>query len=613
MATGHDRGATCSGRAAAAGIDNGFETPVMPETSEPGSVRAPGSRGTEIEVLVVGSGISGIYMLHKLRQMGSNAVVFEKAPGVGGTWFWNRYPGAQCDVPSMQYSYSFDEDLQQEWEWSEHHARQPEIEAYLNHVVDRLHLRDGIRFNTTITKMTWDADGDVWVVETDGADVVRARRCVMATGGYHTSVVPDIPGLERFSGEIYYTSHWPLHPVSFAGKRVGIIGTGASGVQTATTIAHESVESLHVFQRSPSYIVPSRDHKLDPTYVTDYKATYAERRTRARRTGYGTDVVAIPVGEGKTAEVPEAEFLRRAELVWERGGGAMGTVFPDFLVDAAANNRVAEFLRSKVRAAVSDQALAAKLSARDHYLGAKRIVIVDGYFEIFNRPNVALVDVKEQPIEEITPAGVRTHETEYGLDVLILATGFDSGTGAMLAIDITGTAGRTLKDAWARGHHTFLGIGVPGFPNMYMINGAGSPGIRSHMMVQAEHHVDWIADFLGYQGAHAISRAEPTQEAAAQWTQHLLEVASATLLTIDDTQYVGSNIPGKPRMTTSYLGGVGRYRDICDRVAASDYEGWMMRTPSGAVLENGRDWSGPEIVAPGANGDSGATPTANVI
>jgi cyclohexanone monooxygenase len=566
----------------------------------------------EHEVLIVGAGIAGIFMLYKLRQLGIPAKVFEKGSGVGGTWFWNRYPGAQCDVPSVQYSYSFDEDLQQEWEWAEHHARQPEIETYLNQVVDRFHLRSGIQLNTTVTRMTWDEGDNQWLVETNRG-MVRAKHCIMATGGYHTWVTPDIPGLDKFKGELYYTNHWPLEPVSFAGKRIGIIGTGSSGVQTATALAKEAVDSLYVFQRSASYVVPSRDHKLDPEYVRDYKSTYSARRARARRTGYGTDVVSAPVGEGRTAEVSEEEFQRRAALAWELGGGAMGTVFPDFLVDAAANNRVTEFLRGKVREAVHDPAVAEKLSARNHYLGAKRIVIVDGYFEIFNQPNVHLVDLKESPIQDMNETGVRTRDAEYPLDMLILATGFDSATGAMLAIDITGQGGKKLKESWSKGHHTFLGIGVPGFPNMYMINAAGSPGIRSHMMVQAEHHVEWISDFIAYQRSRQIACVQPANSAAAQWTQHVIDVGASTLLTVDDTQYLGSNVPGKPRMVTSYLGGVGRYREICDWIAETGYEGWILRRPDGTAVPRTLSWDGPLGTVSWNRTESQESRTANVI
>ncbi|MEA2681966.1 MAG: cyclohexanone monooxygenase [Chloroflexota bacterium] len=547
---------------------------------------------------MVGAGIAGIFMLHRLRQLGIPATVLEKGAGVGGTWFWNRYPGAQCDVPSMQYSYSFDEGLQQEWEWSQHHARQPEIETYLNQVVDRFQLRDGIRLNTTVERMTWQGEEGHWLVETDDGAQFRAGQCVMATGGYHTWVVPDIRGLGRFGGELLYTNHWPLEPVLFGGKRIGIIGTGSSGVQTATALAKEPIESLHVFQRSPSYVVPSRDRTLDAEYVRDYKATYAERRARARRTGYGTDVVPIPVGEGTTAEVSDEEFLRRAAIAWDLGGGAMGTVFPDFLVDAAANRRVTEFLRGKIREIVRDPVVAERLSARDHFLGAKRIVIVDGYFEIYNQPNVHLVDVRESPIKEITETAVRTSDTEYPLDMLIMATGFDSATGAMLAIDVVGEGGRTLRESWAGGHQTFLGIGVPGFPNMYMINAAGSPGIRSHMMVQAEHHVEWISDLILHQREHDIASVQPSEAAATQWMEHLLEVAATTLLTVDDTQYLGSNVPGKPRLVTSYLGGVGRYRDICDRVAASGYPGWILQRRDGSAVAPSREWEGPVAAVP---------------
>jgi cation diffusion facilitator CzcD-associated flavoprotein CzcO len=566
----------------------------------------------EYEVLIVGAGIAGIFMLYKLRQLGIPAKVVEKGSGAGGTWFWNRYPGAQCDVPSLQYSYSFDERLQQEWEWAEHHARQPEIEMYINQVVDRFHLRSGIQFNTTVTRMTWDGDHNQWLVETDQG-TMRAKHCVMATGGYHTWVTPNIPGLDTFNGELYYTNHWPLEPVSFDGKRIGIIGTGSSGVQTATALAKGPVDTLYVFQRSASYVVPSRDHKLDPEYVRDYKSTYPQRRARARRTGYGTDVVSVPVGEGKTAEVSEQEFQRRAAVAWELGGGAMGTVFPDFLVDAEANHRVTEFLRRKVREAVHDPALAEKLSARDHYLGAKRIVIVDGYFEIFNQPNVHLVDLRESPIQAVTETGVETSDAQYPLDMLILATGFDSATGAMLAIDITGLGGKTLKESWSKGHHTFLGIGVPGFPNMYMINAAGSPGIRSHMMVQAEQHVEWISDFIVYQRKHEIVCVQPTDAAAAQWTQHLIDVGASTLLTVDDTQYLGSNVPGKPRMVTSYLGGVGRYRDICDWIAETHYEGWIVLKSDGTAIPHSLNWDGPVGTMNWKHTDSPVGRTANVI
>lgn len=566
----------------------------------------------EYEVLIVGAGIAGIFMLYKLRQLGIPAKVFEKGSGVGGTWFWNRYPGAQCDVPSLQYSYSFDDDLQQEWEWAEHHARQPEIETYINQVVDRFHMRNGIQLNTTVTRMTWDEGDNQWLVETNQG-VVRTKHCVMATGGYHTWVVPNIPGLDKFKGELYYTNHWPLEAVSFAGKRIGILGTGSSGVQTATALAKSAVDSLYVFQRSPSYVVPSRDHKLDPEYVRDYKATYAVRRARARRTGYGTDVVSAPVGEGKTAEVSEEEFQRRATVAWELGGGAMGTVFPDFLVDAAANNRVTKFLRRKVREAVHDPVLAEKLSARDHYLGAKRIVIVDGYFEIFNQPNVHLVDLKESPIQEIRETSVLTGDAQYTLDMLILATGFDSATGAMLAIDITGQGGKTLQESWSSGHNTFLGIGVPGFPNLYMINAAGSPGIRSHMMVQAEHHVEWISDFIMYQRKHSIVCAQPADPAAEQWTQHVIDVGASTLLTVDDTQYLGSNVPGKPRMVTSYLGGVGRYREICEWIAETDYEGWILRKSDGTTIPRTLSWDGPAGTVNWNSAESQGSRTANVI
>ncbi len=566
----------------------------------------------ELDVVVVGAGFAGIYMLHKLRQKGFRARVYEKGSDVGGTWFWNRYPGARCDVPSLEYSYSFSEELQQEWEWTEHHASQPEIERYAHHVVDRFDLRRDIQFDTSVTSAVYDEGAARWSVETDTGERVRARYCVMATGGYHTPIRPEIAGLDSFDGELYFTNQWPHEEVSFAGKRIGLIGTGSSGVQTATSLASEPVGQLVVFQRTPGYIVPSVDHPLDPEYQADYKATYAERRARSRMTGYGTDVTSAPIGEGRTVDLPEDEFQSRARTVWAIGGGAVQTMFPDFVVDERANYRVAEFLRTKIREIVDDPERAELLCAKSHYLGAKRIIIIDGYFDIFNQDNVSLVDLEKSPVEEVTPAGIRTTDATYPLDMIICATGFDSATGSMLQVDIRGREGQTLSEKWARGHRTYLGIGIEGFPNLFMIAQAGSPGIRSHVMVSIEQHVDWITDLFEFMRDRELGTAEPSKEAEDTWTAHVAEVASKTLLTVDDTQHLGSNVPGKPRVVTSYLGGVGPYRKICDAVRTNGYEGWALEGRAGRLPNNG-GWSGPDGDSGWEERDAAVGRTAGII
>jgi cation diffusion facilitator CzcD-associated flavoprotein CzcO len=444
-----------------------------------------------------------------------------------------------------------------------------------------------MQFDTTVERLIWNAEERRWFFETNRGDEVQATYAVMATGGYHTWIEPDIPRLATFKGELYYTNHWPHEEVSFAGKRVGVIGTGSSGVQTAKAVANEPIESLHVFQRSAPYIVPSRDEPLDPEFVREFKRTYRERRARACRTGIE---VVSSVGGGATADLPDEEFQRRAELMWEIGGLTSLTIFPDFAVDEAANNRVAEFIRTKIRETVEDPKLAELLSARGYFLGAKRIVIVDRYFEIYNKQNVHLIDIKTSPIRHLTEDAVVTADGEYPLDVLILATGFDSATGSMLAIDITGEDGKSLRETWANGHHTYLGIGIPGFPNLFMIAQAGSPGIRSHVMVSVEQHVEWIGAFLEYLRENEIVATQPTDEAAAKWTRHVADVALRTLLTVDDTHHLGTNVPGKPRVVTSYLGSVGMYRDTCDSVTKAGYPGWVFAREGGSTIAHNLTW-----------------------
>jgi cyclohexanone monooxygenase len=562
-------------------------------TSTLGSISsAAGGQSMEYDVIVVGAGFGGIYALYKMSQMGLRVKLFEKGGGVGGTWYWNRYPGARCDVPSLEYSYSFSEDLQQEWHWSELHATQPEIERYANHVVDRFALRPYIQFNSEVVKAEYHDARKKWSVSVAGGQKVVAKFLIMTTGGYHTPVKPDIPGIESFKGEVYYSNMYPLVEPKYDGKRIGLIGTGSSGHQITVALGRKPIKHLYIFQRTPAYIVPSHDRALTPEEVKDHKRDYAERRERARHTGYGIDVSSFPVGSGKTMDLSDEEFERRAEVMWEYGGGTAQTAFPDFVVDAAANKRLAAWLNKKIRGTVEDPNLADSLCSQSYYVGAKRIVIIDGYLETLRNPNVTLVDIKKSPITEITPTGVNTASGEYEVDMLILATGFDSATGSLLSIDIRGRDGKSLREKWAHGHRTYLGVGVDQFPNMFIVAQVGSPGIRSHVMVSIEQHVDWISGLIEYASQKGVEALEPTPQAEDAWTEHVAEVAAKTLLTVDDTQHLGSNVPGKPRVVTSYLGGVGPYRRICDEIAAHGYEGWVLKTTSG-VIHNSRFWSGP--------------------
>ena len=548
---------------------------------------------TELDALVVGAGFGGIYALYKLKQLGLKVRSYEKGAGVGGTWFWNRYPGARCDVPSMEYSYSFSEELQQEWEWTELYATQPEIERYINHVVDRFDLRGDIEVNCEIASANYDAEANLWRVVTANGRTIAATYLILTTGGYHLPIKPDLPGLESFSGEVYFSNQWPtdVH-VDYTGKAVGLIGTGSSGVQTAVAVGNLPVKSLTIFQRTAGYIVPAHNRPLTPAAVAEHKRNYSERRERARHSGYGVDVTSFPAGTGSTMVLTDAEFNERANKMWQAGGGTVQTAFPDFVTDEAANKRVADWINAKLTEGVNDPALVERIKAKGHYLGAKRIIIIDGYKKTLTKPNVSLVDVKANPIKTITPRGVCTTQREYLLDMLIVATGFDSATGSILKIDINGRNGQSLRDKWAHGHLTYLGLGANGFPNMFFVAQVGSPGIRSAMVVSIEQHVDWIADLLIYAREHRIRTIEPTAEAERTWTQHVADVAASTLLTRDDTQHLGSNVPGKPRVVTSYLGGVGAYRKLCELVRAHDYEGWQMMTEDGA-MDNAQDWSGP--------------------
>jgi cyclohexanone monooxygenase len=546
------------------------------------------------DVIIVGAGFAGLYMLHRLRESGFRVRCFEAGSGPGGTWYWNRYPGARCDIHSLAYSYSFSKELEQEWEWTELYAAQPEIERYANHIADRFDLRGSIAFDTRIESCLYNEADHTWTVTTDKGETRRARYLIMATGGYSVPAKPQLPGLETFKGEAFFTNQWPLHKVDFSGKRVGIIGTGSSGVQTATAVAAEPIKHLSIFQRTANFIVPGWNRPADPEYTREFKAGYDAFREAARWTGNGTLFPKVKsLGQLTTGPIAHLEgdaLKARLEELWVTGGLYFFGGVSDLMTSEVANERVSEFFRQKIRERVRDPKLAELLTPRGFFIGERRIISENGYLEIFNRPDVSLVDVKADPIEAITPNGVKTRDREYPLDILILATGFDSGTGAMLKVDVRGKNGQHFRDKWTDGPITYLGLMANGFPNMFMLAQPGSPSIRSQVLVSIEQHVEWVSDMLQHARNSGVVEIEAGREAEEAWTTHASEVAMKSLFARSETQYVGANIPGKPRVYLAYLGGVGLYRKTCDAVRDNGYEGFRLRTRDGALLGS-ETWS----------------------
>jgi cation diffusion facilitator CzcD-associated flavoprotein CzcO len=527
----------------------------------------------EFDVVIVGAGFAGMYMLHRLRGLGLSARVIERGSGVGGTWFWNRYPGARCDVESMDYSYSFSAELEQEWEWTERYPTQPEILRYLNHVADRFDLRRDIQFNTAVTHAHYDDDTNRWLVQLADGSQLSAHYCIMAAGCLSSVNRPDFAGLESFAGKWYHTAQWPPEGVDFSGQRVGCIGTGSTGIQAIPQIARQA-EQLFVFQRTANFSLPAHNGPLAAETQRQVKASYPERRQQSRQSRVGLPVVPPQRG---AMEVTAEERQHVYEAAWQKGGVASLTAaFKDLLLNPEANATAADFVRAKIRATVRDPAVAETLSPKTHPLGTKRICVDIDYYETYNRANVTLVDISGAPIQSITPSGLRTANAEYQLDSIVFATGFDAMTGALFDIDIRGRDGQTLKAKWAGGPRAYLGVATAGFPNLFIVTGPGSPSVLSNMVVSIEQHVDWIADCLSYLAAHGRDRIEATVEAEDLWVQHVNEVANTTLYPSAKSWYVGANIPGKPRIFMPYVGGVGVYRQKCDQVAASGYEGFSV-------------------------------------
>jgi cyclohexanone monooxygenase len=535
--------------------------------------------GTErrLDAVIVGAGFAGLYMLHRLRGLGLSAWVFEAGSGVGGTWYWNRYPGARCDVESMDYSYSFSDELQQEWRWSERYSAQPEILKYINHVADRFDLRRDVQLDTRVTSAVFDEATSRWTVETDRGDRVSARFCIMATGCLSDAQVPEITGLETFAGTWYHTGRWPHEGVDFTGRRVGVIGTGSSAIQSIPIIAEQAAH-LFVFQRTPNYSVPAHNAPLDPDYERRVKARYDEFRRQARESRVG---FVVERSEDSALAVAPQVRQREYEKRWERGGLGFSATFADLLTNQDANDTAAEFFRAQIRTIVREPGIAEALTPKDYPLGTKRLCVDTSYYATFNRDNVTLVDLRKTPIEAITPRGVRTSDAEYAVGSLVFATGFDAMTGALLKIDIRGRAGRTLREKWAAGPRTYLGLTIAGFPNLFIITGPGSPSVLSNMIVSIEQHVDWIADCLAYLRDHGRDAIEATADAEDAWVAHVNEVGHATLYPLARSWYTGANVPGKPRVFMPYIGGVGVYRQKCDEVAKKGYEGFRL-TPGPA-------------------------------
>lgn len=527
----------------------------------------------QLDTLVIGAGFSGLYSLHRLRERGHSVHLIERADQVGGVWHWNRYPGARCDIESVDYCYSFSPEIVQEWNWSERYPAQPEILAYINFVADKLDLRSSISFDTEVTSMVWDEASHTWHVTTHHGDSIVARHVVMAVGQLAVPQLPAIDGIETFAGQTLHTGAWPHEGVDLSAKRVGVIGTGSSGVQVIPQIAKQA-QHLTVFQRTAHYAIPARNRDLDPSYAAELKERFEEYREIARNHPGGTH---RHIGQESALAVPEEEVLSTFERNWNSGGPDILAAYTDLRTDERAANKAGRFVQEKIKEIVSDPAVADLLCPQGYPFGSKRLVLEIDYYTTYNRDNVTLVDVKADPIAAVTPEGIRLSSgAEHPLDVLVLATGFDALTGALFHIDPVGTDGVRLSEAWKDGPATYLGISTHSFPNMYVVAGAGSPSVISNVLISIEQHVEWITDHILWLQERGLTRSEADLTEQEKWTQHVYDVAQPTLFMQGNSWYVGANVPGKPRVFALYLGGVGQYRALCQDVADSDYKGFVI-------------------------------------
>ena len=527
--------------------------------------------GLDFDVVVVGAGFAGMAMLYELRLRGHSVHVLEDGAAIGGTWFWNRYPGARCDVDSTDYSFSFG-GIQDEWEWSERYATQPEILRYINFVVDRLDLAKDIDLNARVESADWDELTHTWTVRSDRGAWYRARFLVMATGCLSTIKRPDIDGVDDFAGTILHTADWPDDGVDLTGKRVAVIGTGSSGIQLIPTIA-PACESLTVFQRTAAFSVPAHHRVVTESERDAIRAEYPGRRALARRSPTG--LAAVPANKQSALEVPDDERRAHYEDWWDWPGFGFLLSYSDLLISQDANDIASDFIRSKIAERVEDPAVAARLMPRSYPYGAKRPCVDTGYYETYIRPNVELIDISADPLAKMTATSIHTTTAEYEIDVLVMATGFDAMTGSLLRPTITGTGGLALAEHWVAGPLTYLGIGIAEFPNMFLVAGPGSPSLLGNVIVSIEQHMEWIADLLDRMRADSSTSVVPTSEAEQQWVQQVNDAAAGTLYMAANSYYLGAEVPGKPRVFMPYAGGLRRYRRECDEVRDNDYRGFV--------------------------------------
>lgn len=530
------------------------------------------SRPESYDVVIVGAGFAGLYALHRFRGLGLNARVIEAGGDVGGTWYWNRYPGCRCDVESLEYSYSFSEELQQSWSWSERYAPQAEILEYVRHVADRFHLRQDIDFHTRVVSARYDGASNRWGVTTASGRQLLAKFCIMATGNLSAGRLPHFPEIEKFEGSVLQTSSWPFEGAEFDGKTVAVMGVGSSGVQAIPLIAQQAAH-LHVLMRTPNYVIPARNGAVDSVAVQAAKENYTERRALAL-TMPGAVILPkrIETAIGSTPEELERGFEQR----WMMGGAFnFLSAFSDIQTNTDSNRLASEFIKCKIREIVEDQKTAKWLQPT-HLMGTRRLCVGTDYYETYNRKNVSLVNLNEEPIHRFTARGIVAGDREIALDSIVFATGFDAITGALSAIDISGSNGISLKKYWEDGPRAYLGLMSAGFPNMFFITGPGSPSVLSNMVISIEQHVDWIADCIKWMDSQGFNIIEPQRQADADWVQHVNDLGQSSLLNYGQSWYLGSNVPGKPRIFMPYSGGVPTYREKCQSIAAMGYTGFSL-------------------------------------
>lgn len=539
------------------------------------------------DVIVIGAGFSGLYMVHALTKSGFRVQAFEAAPDVGGTWYWNRYPGARCDSESLTYCYTFDEELCQDWTWTDRYPAGPEVLAYLQHVAERFKLRQHFKFNAKILSATYKEDTRRWEVTTTSGESVSAKFFISAVGNLSVPATPAVPGIEDYKGRWVHTGAWPDEPIDFTNKRVAVIGTGSSGIQISQSIA-KTAGHLTVFQRTPTYTIPLRNMPLDPDIQRLWKSKYPDLIKTVR---YSDGGLPFYVGTKSLKNANPEEQRKGLQAGWNLGGFRfMFGIFNDIGSDHDANKVAADFVREQVDAIVKDPSTAALLKPTSYPLGAKRIPLQTDYYEIFNQGNVDLVDLLKNPITQMTANGLIAGSTEHEFDLVVFATGFEAVTGPLVHIDITGKNGQKLKNVWEDGPYSYLGLATPGFPNMFTVAGPGGPGLISNVPPTLEQHVEWVSGCINYLRDHKVDEIEASESSADEWIRHVHAEAKKTMYPYAPRSwYDGSSLTGKTRPFPIYTGGFGNYRKICDNVAADDYHGFIIHKEGRAKADPVRE------------------------